>query len=91
MLSHIDLIRIILAIALFASVLLAPWWLPLVLTIILAARWRAGEAIVAGILYDILWLPGGVFFTSFDTIPLATIISIVLVFIFEPVRRQLLI
>lgn len=90
MLSRADVTRLALAVALFASVLLAPWWLPLTLAIALAARWRAGEVILAGILYDILWLPAAVSFTSFDTIPLATFISVILVFLCEPVRRRLL-
>lgn len=88
---NVNTIRILLSVALFACVLFAPWWLACIFAFALAARFRAWEAIAAGILYDLLWLPAGVSFSSFDTIPLGTLITLALVFGLEPLRRQLLV
>lgn len=40
---------------------------------------------------DFLWMPVSVSFLSFSTIPLSTVIAMVVVFGLEPLRRQLLI
>jgi hypothetical protein len=85
-----ETVRITFSLALFASVLFAPWWIALILAAALTLRFRAWEVIAAGILYDLLWLPGSVSFSSFEHLPLASIISLVLVFALEPLRRQLL-
>ena len=83
-------IRSILDIALFASIIFASPWLAAIFTCAFAARWRAWEVIAAGILMDFLWMPASVSFLSFHSIPWITLIAIVLIFAFEPLRRQLL-
>ena len=83
-------IRIILALALFVSVVFAPPWLAAIFACALCARWRAWEVIAAGMLMDFLWMPASVSFLSFHAIPWITLIAIILVFGFEPLRRQLL-
>ena len=82
--------RIILDIALFVSVIFAPPWIAALFACALAARWRAWEVIVAGMLMDFLWMPASVSFLSVHSIPWVTLISIALVFCLEPLRRQLL-
>ena len=86
-----DRIRILLATVLFAGVIFAPWWVPLIAGAALAVRFRAWEAVAAGILYDLLWMPAPVSFTSLESLPLATLIALAAVFALEPLRRQLLI
>ncbi|MEK7155695.1 MAG: hypothetical protein AAB734_02345 [Patescibacteria group bacterium] len=83
-------IRILLAAALFTSVVFAPPWLAAVFAFALAARWRAWEVVAAGIFMDFLWLPTSVTFVSVESIPFATLISILTVVCLEPLRRQLL-
>ena len=83
-------IRLVFALALFTSVILAPPWLACLFALALSLRWRAWEVIAAGIFLDFLWLPTSVSFLSWHALPLATIISIIVVFGLEPLRRQLL-
>lgn len=84
-------IRLVLGIALFVSVLFAPPWVAAIFAFVLAARWRAWEVVAAGAVMDFLWMPVSVSFLSFSTIPLSTVIAMVVVFGLEPLRRQLLI
>ncbi|OHB19459.1 MAG: hypothetical protein A2854_00630 [Parcubacteria group bacterium RIFCSPHIGHO2_01_FULL_56_18] len=84
-------LRIVLAAACFLSVVFAPWWVAALCALLLCLRFRAWEVIIAGILMDLYWMPFSVSFASFDSIPLATIVSIALVFGLEPLRRQLLV
>ena len=83
-------VRNVLALALFVSVIFAPPWIAGIFALALAVRWRAWEVIAAGMMMDFLWMPSSVSFLSWYALPFATIISIVLVFGFEPLRRQLL-
>lgn len=83
-------IRIVLAAALFASVVFAPPYIAAAFAFALAARWRAWEVVAAGIFMDFLWLPTSVTFLSFESFPFATLISIIAVVCLEPLRRQLL-
>lgn len=83
-------IRIALATLLFLSVLFAPPYITALFALVLALRWRAWEVVAAGIFMDFLWLPASVSFTSLETLPLASLISIILVIGLEPLRRQLL-
>ena len=85
--SHISRIRLTLAAALFASIVFAPPWLTAIIAIALCARWRAWEVIAAGIFMDLYWLPSSI---GLHSLPLATIIAIIIVFALEPLRRQLL-
>lgn len=89
--SGVKTVRYVLAIALAVSVVFAPWWLSLIIAIALTLRFRAWEVIAAGIVFDLLWLPGSASFSSFEFLPLATIIAVILVFGFDPIRRQLLV
>lgn len=84
-----NLIRTCVALLMIMSVFFAPPFITAIFAFALAVRWRAWEVIGAGILMDLLWLPYSVGF-SLEHIPAATLISIVLVFGLEPLRRQLL-
>jgi hypothetical protein len=55
--------------------------------LILCVRYRAWEVLFIGLLMDYLWLPSG---STFSMIPLATLIAIALVWLFEPLRTQFL-
>lgn len=83
-------IRLLLGSALFVCVFFAPPWLTAILAAALALRFQAWEVVAAGMLMDLLWLPSSVTFASFDAVPFATLISIILVVGLEPLRRQLL-
>ncbi|MFZ2886821.1 MAG: hypothetical protein WA021_03310 [Minisyncoccia bacterium] len=90
MLFRVEHFRTLFTLALFASVVFAPWWIALAFAVALSLRWRAWEVVIAGVLFDMLWLPS-LSFSSWDTVPLGTILSLVLILVFEPLRRQLLI
>ncbi|OGG60650.1 hypothetical protein A2765_03675 [Candidatus Kaiserbacteria bacterium RIFCSPHIGHO2_01_FULL_56_24] len=84
-------LRILLAIACAFCAVFAPWWATLIFAILLNLRFRAWEVILIGLFMDLYWMPFSVSFFSFDSLPLATIVAVVLVFGFEPLRRQLLV
>jgi len=65
------------------AALFGPPWLPLVPVVLLAMRFRAWEVIVLGLFTDFLWAPS-------LHIPLFLISSIVIVWAFEPLRKELL-
>jgi hypothetical protein len=83
-------LRLVLAVACFASVVFAPWWVPAIIAVILCFRFRAWEVILAGMFMDLYWMPAYIGWGPLDSLPLATIVAIILVFGFEPIRRQLL-
>lgn len=87
--SRANSIRILLAIALFVAVIFLPWWVALILTLALTLRFRAWEVAAAGVLFDILWLPG-IPFESLTTLPFGTLTALILILVLEPLRRQLL-
>lgn len=66
------------------SVLSGPWWLPGIVIVLLSLRFRAWEAIIIGLLMDLLWLP------TAGHYPWYFIASIAIVWIFEPLRKELL-
>lgn len=82
--------RLFLGCALFLSALFAPPFVTAIISLVLALRWRAWEVIAAGIFMDFLWLPDSYSFTSFESFPLLTVISMVVVIGLEPLRRLLL-
>lgn len=86
-----ETVRVMLAVALFASVIFAPWWLALAIAFVLALRFRAWEVVAAGIFYDFIWMPDFVSFTSFESVPFATLIALIFIFALEPLRRRLLV
>lgn len=88
---HSNTVRTALVVALCVSVLFAPAIVGGLFAVVLTARWRAWEVIAAGVLYDFLWLPTSVTFTSLDSFPFATCIALFLVIGFEPLRKRLLV
>ncbi len=81
-------IRILLAFIGLVSAALFPPWVPLVCMGALAFRYRAAEAILIGLVVDLLWLPTG---SLFSPIPIFTIAGIVLVWGLEPLRNEYLV
>ncbi len=89
--SYPSKLRVTLNILLVASVLFAPPWAVAIVAVFFAARYRAWEVVIAGMCMDLLWLPHSLDLSvSLDNIPAATLLSILLVFGLEPLRRQLL-
>ncbi len=74
------------SVGLVCAVFGAPWVVALCI-VVLAVRFRSLEAIMLGVLLDMLWLPHSTLVLSF---PLCTIISICIVWGFEPLRQELL-
>jgi len=60
-----------------------PVWVPVVAIGALALLWRAWEAMVIGLLIDLVWSP-------FHAAPLFTIGAIVAVWALEPIRKEFL-
>jgi hypothetical protein len=71
----------------FVSAIFFSWWIPLVIMLLLSLRWRAWEVPLLGLLMDFLWLPAGALYF----IPLCTILAVALLWVFEPLRTQLLV
>lgn len=69
-----------------AGVFFAPFWVPLFLTGILALRYFAWEAILVGVLIDLLYAPHAVFMGV--PIP-ATLVMFVVVFALSGWRKKL--
>lgn len=86
---RLNKVRVFLGALGFASVPFAPWWVPLLIAIILCARYRAWEVVGIGIFLDLLWLPSPVFEHG-ALVPYATIVALFLILVFEPLRRRLL-
>jgi hypothetical protein len=81
------IIRIALALFGFGALFfLSPVYVFLVI-IVLSLRYRAWEALFMGLLMDFMWSPGGSLFLA---IPFATLLSIFIVWAFEPLRSDLL-
>lgn len=79
-------VRICVALAGFFGMLFAPWWVPLICMVLLSLRYAAWEVPIMGLCMDLLWLPGGHL-----TIPIFTVLGIIIVWVASPLRRQLLI
>jgi hypothetical protein len=78
--------RLSLVIAGLFSAFFAPWWVTVFFMIALSVRYRAWEVLVLGLLMECLWLPAG-----FGHLPVFMLASILIVWIFEPLRDQLLV
>ena len=65
------------------ATILGPWWLPLVPIVLLSLRFQAWEAILIGLLMDFIWLP------AFH-IPYYLLVSVIIVWLLEPMREELL-
>ncbi len=85
--NHQKYFRLPIALIGFIGVFVAPPWLPLICILLLSARYRAWEAILIGLLTDLVWLPT----LSWHSLPLITMLSILIVWGFEPLRAQFLI
>ena len=70
----------------FAAVFLYPW-ITAICIVALSIRFRAIEAIALGALLDLLWLPHDSVLTMF---PLCTIVALIVVWGFEPLRLEFL-
>lgn len=79
--------RTLIATAGFVSALAGAPWFTALCILALALRYRSWEAVVLGLCVDFLWLPLDL---SVYTLPYFTIGSIIIVWIFEPLRVQFL-
>ena len=61
-------------------------WVPLVCMVLLAFRYPSWEVLILGLFMDFLWLPTGFIYP----LPIFTIVSIILVWGLEPLRREFL-
>ena len=84
-------LRIIVAAIGFIGVVFLPPWVPLLCIVLLAVRFRAGDAILIGAFMDLTWLPSGMIFSSIHTLPLFTVAALLIVWGFEPLRAQFLV
>jgi hypothetical protein len=66
------------------AAIFGPPWLPVIVMVLIVMRFRAWEVVFLGIFTDFLWAPG-------LHVPLYLIASIVIVWAFEPLRKELLI
>lgn len=84
-------VRPILAVVGFLGAVVAPPWVPLIAMLLLALRFAAWEIIAVGFFVDLVWLaPSGVEGFA-NSIPLFTLIGIVLVWGLEPLRSEFLV
>jgi hypothetical protein len=65
------------------SVLFGPFWLPFVSMVLLSLRFRAWEVMALGLFYDFMYAPH-------LQLPIFFIVSLCIVWAFEPLRRELL-
>lgn len=79
--------RPLLGLAAVASAFFAPPWVPLALIVLVSLRFRAWEVPFIGLLMDLLWLPQ----VSLQHPPLYTILSLIVVWALEPLRREFLV
>ena len=79
--------RITLTLVGIAAIFFGPAWVGMLCMVLLSIRWSAWEVILMGALIDILWQPS----TYAHGIPVATLLSIALVWVLLPLRAQLLI
>lgn len=68
--------------------LFAPFWLPLAAMALLSMLFRSWEVPFLGLILDLLWLPTVGFL---HPIPVFTITGILLMWVFEPLRREFLV
>ncbi len=77
---------ILFALGVTAAVFFSPWVTALCI-VALSVRYRAIEAVALGGLVDFLWLPHDTILTM---LPLCTIVALLLVWGFEPLRLEFL-
>ncbi len=81
------IVRVALIVAAIAGALCAPLWVPLSCMLALSVRYRAVEVPFIGLCVDLLWLPS---VGWAHPLPLFTILGVALLWLFEPLRRELL-
>lgn len=69
-----------------AAIFFTPW-ITAVCIVVLSVRYRAIEAVALGALLDFLWLPHTSHLTYF---PLCTLVTLIIVWGFEPLRMEFL-
>lgn len=79
--------RIILALIGVLAALTLPPWTALVAVVALAAKWRAWEAPLIGLLVDFMWLPAG---APWVFVPTYTLTALAIVWALEPLRARFL-
>lgn len=82
-------VRPILAVVGFLGAVVAPPWVPLIAMLLLALRFAAWEIVAIGFFVDLIWFPlsaGGL-----ASLPIFTLIGIVLVWGLEPLRSEFLV
>lgn len=83
--------RIGLTVAGCIGALICPPWFAALCMVLLAVRYRAGEAILIGLLMDLTWQPYSDSLAGFlHAVPLFTLAAIFVVWALEPVRAQFL-
>ncbi|MDR3571384.1 MAG: hypothetical protein P4L81_04270 [Candidatus Pacebacteria bacterium] len=80
-------LRIAVAVIGFIAAIFWTWYIPLICILALSLRFRAWEAIALGVFMDLLWLAPG---AGFHGLPLFTIFAVLVVWAFEPLRKELL-
>ncbi len=86
--SKMPIVRILIADIGFLATLFGAWWIPLVVMFVLALRYSAWEVPLLGLTVDLLFLPA----VGFPyPVPFFTIFGLVVVWVFEPLRRQFLV
>ncbi|HVU75620.1 MAG TPA: hypothetical protein VHD38_02200 [Candidatus Paceibacterota bacterium] len=79
-------VRPLIALVGIIGVCFAPPYVSLICMLLLCMRFRAWEVLIIGFFMDMAWLPAA----SFHIVPLYTLVAIALVWVFEPLRLQLL-
>ena len=78
--------RILLVLAGVVSAIFFVPWITLVCMIILSARYYAWEVVLLGLFVDLLWLPSSATFS----VPYFALIGLLLMWGFEPLRKEIL-
>lgn len=69
------------------SVLFGPWWGILIGATLTSLRYRAYEMVLLGAISDALWLPSELY----AGLPLMTLSTLAILWILEPLRKELFI
>ncbi len=80
-------IRILLACGGALGALFISPWVAFAAALLLSLRYPAWEVLCIGLLVDLMWLPAS---PGGAHIPIATLIAIALVWVLDPVRKELL-
>jgi hypothetical protein len=82
-----NIVRILAVIIAVYGVLFGPVWLPIIVIVLLSVRFRAWEALLVGMSMDLIWMPSA---SLLPLMPFFTIVALVIVWGFEPLRRELM-